>query len=128
MARPELLRCIGKLATKLTKWDKLTDKMLFRMMSYINGSLDTRQVGFIGDSAADLELWLFVDADFAGDREDLKSTSGGFLVLAGPNSFSRWDTSARSRRPSPTARPRLKSLLSTLGCARKEFLHLISGR
>ena len=61
--------------------------MLFRMMSYINGSLDTRQVGFIGDSADVLELWLFVDAAFAGDREDLKSTSGGFLVLAGPNSF-----------------------------------------
>ena len=44
-------------------------------------------MGFIGDSPEDLELWLFVDADFAGDREDLKSTSGGFLVLAGPNSY-----------------------------------------
>ena len=61
--------------------------MLFRMMSYINGSLDTRQVGFVGDPPADLELWLFVDADFAGDQSDLKSTSGGFLVLVGPNTF-----------------------------------------
>ena len=57
------------------------------MMSCINGSLDNRQMGFVGGPPADLELWLFVDADFAGDRSDLKSTSGGFLVLVGPNTF-----------------------------------------
>ena len=128
MARPELLRCIGKLATKLTKWDKLTDKMLFRMMSYINGSLDTRQVGFIGDSAADLELWLFVDADFAGDREDLKSTSGGFLVLAGPNSFFPLGQVCKKHTAQSHSTPEAKSLLLAQGCARKEFLHLISGK
>ncbi len=87
MARPELLRPVGKLATYLTKWSKRQDRMLLRMMSYINGSLSARQVGFTGDPPEDLELWLFVDADFAGDRADLKSTSGGFLVLAGPNTF-----------------------------------------
>ena len=59
--------------------------MLLRMMSYKNGALSARQVGFIGDPPEDLELWLFVDADFTGDRADLKSTSGGILVLAGPN-------------------------------------------
>ena len=30
---------------------------------------------------------LFVDADFAGDRDDTKSTSGNFLVLTGPNTY-----------------------------------------
>ena len=35
----------------------------------------------------DLFLALFADADFAGDKEGTKSTSGGFLVLLGPHSF-----------------------------------------
>ena len=87
MARPELLRPVGKLATYLTKWTALQDKMLLRMMAYVNGSLEARQVGFIGDPPDDLELWLFVDADFAGDRADLKSTSGGFLVLDGSYTY-----------------------------------------
>ena len=114
LARPELLRPVGKLATYLTKWSKLQDRMLLRMMAYINGSLAARQVGFIGVPPEDLELWLFVDADFAGDRADLKSTSGGFLVLAGPNTFFPWDTCARNRRRSLIAHLRPKSLPLTL--------------
>ena len=34
-----------------------------------------------------LNLLLFVDADFARESDNAKSTSGGFLVLAGPNSW-----------------------------------------
>ena len=41
----------------------------------------------MGDSFEDLELWLFTDADFAGDRKDMKSTSSMFLAVAGPNTF-----------------------------------------
>ena len=43
--------------------------------------------GKIGDPAEDLELSLFADADFAGDRDDAMSTSGNFLVLTGPNTY-----------------------------------------
>ena len=43
--------------------------------------------GKIGDSADKLKLLLFVDADLAGDTEDSKSRSGGYLVLAGPNTW-----------------------------------------
>ena len=32
-------------------------------------------------------LALFADADFAGDRRDMKSTSGVFLALVGPHTF-----------------------------------------
>ena len=35
----------------------------------------------------DLYLILYVDADFAGGVEDARSTSGGLLVLAGPNTW-----------------------------------------
>ena len=44
-------------------------------------------MGRVGDPPEDLCLRLYVDADFAGDRQDAKSTSGGFLVLCGPNTF-----------------------------------------
>ena len=43
--------------------------------------------GYIADKPEDLKLLLFVDADFAGDSDSAKSTSGGLLVLAGPNSW-----------------------------------------
>ena len=43
-----------------------------------------RLVGVIKDNPQDLHLALYADADYAGER-DAKSTSGGFLVLKGPN-------------------------------------------
>ena len=57
------------------------------MIQYINSSADLKQVGFIGDSPDKLTLRLFVDSDFAGDRRDMKSTSGVMLTLWGPHSF-----------------------------------------
>ena len=53
-------------------------------MAYIDASLKDRLIGFIGDKLEDLTLTAFADADFAGDRKDCKSTSGGFLCLTGP--------------------------------------------
>ncbi len=83
---------------------------MFRMMAYINGSLDTRQVAFVDDPLDQLELWLYVDADFAGDRSDLKSTSGGFLVRVGPSTFFPLGYVCKIRRRSHIARRRLKML------------------
>ena len=61
--------------------------MMHRLICYIHSTLQHRLVGTVGDAAEDLSLRLYVDADFAGDRLDAKSTSGGFLVLYGPNTF-----------------------------------------
>ena len=61
--------------------------IVFRIIKYINGSVAWRQIGFIGDDADPLELGLFSDADFAGDRVGMRSTSGVFLALYGPHSF-----------------------------------------
>ena len=87
LARPDIVKPIGDLATQVQKWTIHSDKALFRLMCYIHSSLGHRLVGTVGDKAGDLRLRLYVDADFAGDRLDCKSTSGGLLVLWGPSTF-----------------------------------------
>ena len=51
------------------------------------GSREYELVGHVNDPIEDLWLELYVDADWAGDREDKYSTNGGLLVLMGPNTW-----------------------------------------
>eukprot|EP00972_Heterocapsa_arctica_P051565 7586300-Heterocapsa_arctica.AAC.1 len=55
LARFDLLRAVGALATNIIKWDSRRS---------------------VGDSAELLQLTLYSDADFAGCPESAKSTSG----------------------------------------------------
>ena len=55
-------------------------------MAYIRGTLNVDLRGYVGDGAADLSVELYTDADFAG-LPSQHSTTGGFLVLTGPNSW-----------------------------------------
>ena len=82
LARPDLVKPIGDLATKVND-----DKKLLRLISYIESTKTYGLVGTVSDGPRELHLALYVDADFAGEKEDAKSTSGGFLVLKGPNTF-----------------------------------------
>ncbi len=54
---------------------------------FINGTVEWRQIRFIGDAPDELELGLFADADSAGDRDAMRSTSGVFLALYGTHRF-----------------------------------------
>ena len=72
------------LATKVTRWSVNDDKRAYRIFCYLWSTRDNILTGEILDYKEDLFLQLFVDADFAGDAEDCKSTSGMYLVLAGP--------------------------------------------
>ena len=47
MARHDLLRACNFLATKVTKWDKHCGKMLHRLVSYINSTLDQRLYAWV---------------------------------------------------------------------------------
>jgi hypothetical protein len=71
----------------ITKWEELCDRALCRIIKYMNGTAAWRQIGFIGDTPDSMELRLFSDADFAGDRADMRSSSGVFLALYGPHCF-----------------------------------------
>ena len=87
MARFDLLRAIGFLATRITKWSPLCDKMLHRLMCYVNATINLKMGAWVGDTIGELTLTLFTDADFAGDIVSRRSTTGVFLCLQGPRTF-----------------------------------------
>ena len=87
LARPDIIRPITLLATKIQCWSRNCDKQLHRLISYMSSTIDLKITGQILDDPQQLELALFVDADFAGDRDDAKSSSGALLVLKGPNTW-----------------------------------------
>ena len=68
----------------MQKWSRNHDWQLARLTAYIHSTTHYRLVGVIKDNPQDLHLALYADADYAGER-DAKPTSGGFLVLKGPN-------------------------------------------
>ena len=86
MARFDLLRAVQGLAARVTKWSAECDKALHRLICYINSTLDHKQRAFIGDKVSECRLWLFADADHAGEYDN-RSTSGCLLVLVGPNTY-----------------------------------------
>jgi hypothetical protein len=87
MNRPDIYWTVNHLARNVTTWSKACDKRLHRLMSYLYHHQKTAQVNWIGDKISDCKLMLFVDASFAGDYKDSKSTTGAMLCLVGPNTF-----------------------------------------
>ena len=66
VGRYDLLRIVGILATRFTKWSKACDQQLHKLMRYVNSTLNHRQIGYTGDKVADIVPLMFCDADFAG--------------------------------------------------------------
>ena len=69
----------------VTKWTKVCDQRLGRLISYIHRTCEYRQYCHVGNTAQQCTLGLFQDSDFARDLEDSKSTSGGILCVRKPN-------------------------------------------
>ena len=86
MARYDLPRAVQGLASRVTKWSSDCDKALHRLMCYVDSTKDFTMRGFIGDESKHCKLWLLADSDHAGEHDN-KSTSGGILVLVGPNTY-----------------------------------------
>ena len=112
LARPDILKPINDLATKVQKWTRVHDKKLLRLVQYIQHSLEYRLTAVCGDDASELWLELFVDADFGGDQHDVKSTSGGYLVLKGPNTH--YPLAWVSKRQTSTSRSTTESEVVSL--------------
>ena len=86
MARFDLLRATQSLASRVTKWSTECDVALHRLVAYIHHTKDRFLDAFIGDPLSECQIWLFADADWAGD-EEAKSTSGCTTVIVGPNTY-----------------------------------------
>ena len=87
LVRYELLWPICSSAREVTKWTRACDKRLHRLMCYIHHTEDHSLESFVGDDAQNCHPVLFSDADFAGDMQTAKSTSGCYLAIVGPNTF-----------------------------------------
>ena len=112
LARPDIIRAIAGLASKVQKWTRNCDKQLYRLACYLNSTADYTLNAFIGDRPENLRLRLYCDADFAGDNEDARSTSGGYLVVIGPNSF--FPLSWVSKKQTATSRSTTESEIVSL--------------
>ena len=87
IGRPDILWSVNKLARSITKWTKACDKRLSCLISYIHHASEYKHMTILGNTAKQCRLGLFQDSDFAGDLEDLKSTSGGTLCIFGSHTF-----------------------------------------
>ena len=87
LSRPDIQRPICELATRVQCWSRNDDRRVHRLMCYMASSASYRLVGKVNDLPKDLKLLLFVDADLCGNSLTSRSTSGGFLVLAGPDTW-----------------------------------------
>ena len=67
--------------------DHACDKRLNRLISYIHHTCENKQHCYVGNTAKQCRLGQFHDPDFAGDVEDLKSTSGGTPCVFGSHTF-----------------------------------------
>ena len=86
MARFDLLRAVQGLASIVTKWSTDCEKTLHRLVCYVDTTKELKMLCFLGDPIAQCRLWIFADADHAGEH-DSKSTSGRVLALVGPNTY-----------------------------------------
>ena len=86
LASPDRLRAVNHLVTKVIKRTSKFDSMIHRLMGYSQATLHLRMIGWIGDSLDEIFAHFSADADFAGDIETQRSTSGYYSIIRGPNS------------------------------------------
>ena len=51
IGRPDILWSVNKCARAVTKWTKACDKRLARLISYIHHTSESRQDGYVGNTA-----------------------------------------------------------------------------
>jgi len=87
MGRPDIYWAVNTLARDVTKWNVACDKRLHRLICYIHHTKHYVQKCVVGDKIDDCVLAMFVDASFAGDLTDSKSTTGAMLYVIGPHTM-----------------------------------------
>ena len=68
MARYDLLKAVCHSASCITKWTRQNDVDVYRLICYIQTTIEYCQHSFCGNSAQELQLAVYADADWAGDK------------------------------------------------------------
>ena len=87
VARWDLLKATTRLAARVSKWTTTCDRELHRLICYIDSTWEDVLTGSMVNAISDINLTLYADADFAGDRPSYKSTSGMALFIEGSDSL-----------------------------------------
>ncbi|CAK0849503.1 unnamed protein product, partial [Prorocentrum cordatum] len=91
VARPDISVVVQRLCAAVTRWTTTHDAALARVMAYLSSTGPISLVGTLSPcDLADCELQEWSDADWSGDPEHTRSTSGLFLVLASETSETSW--------------------------------------
>ena len=99
VARPDISVAVQRLCRVVTKWTTTHDAALIRLYAYLDsvGPIALHSE-FSPDDLQDVQLVMWSDADWCGDSEDTKSTSGLLLELLNPFTGRRWPISWSVRR------------------------------
>jgi len=120
IGKPCSLTTISFLARRITVWSKSHDKMLHRLMAYVNSTLHEKLRGILEYTDLDsLELWIWPDADLGGDLRTTKSTSGCWIELSTPCGSRSWPVAwfcvKQTQTSCSTNESESKTILTALG-------------
>ena len=116
LCRPDLSYPVCVLAGQVTCWSRNSDKMLFRLLCYLNSTVDLCMHLSVNDPPEQSTLDLFCDADLGGCQWTARSTSGLYLVIRGPQTFVpiAWHARRQQHVARSTADAELNSLAEGL--------------
>ena len=83
VARFDILRVVGFLTTRITKWTSKDDARLLRMMQYVRCTSDQAMTCWVGDPLDKINLHIYTDANHGKDGGT--STSGVQMNVEGPH-------------------------------------------
>ena len=123
MSAPHLSVIVGRLSPQLTKWSAESDRRLHRIYCHLAEHSDMTLRGVLStEDLPDFELVAWPDADFAGDYNSTKSTSGFFMEVRGRGGRS-FPISWGSKKQGATAlHTQEAEMVSMANCMRNELL------
>ena len=83
----DILCSVNNCARSITKWTKVCDKRLNKLISYIYYTCEYKQHCYVVNTTKQCRLGRFQDSDLAGDLEDSKSSSDGTLCIFVSHTF-----------------------------------------
>ena len=88
--RPDTYWAVNALAREVNRWTVACDKRLHRLIGYLRWSKYHSLQMIVGNAPKDCCIMYFADADFASSLKDTNFTSGGYVMLLGPQNHRRY--------------------------------------